>query len=211
MFYKLFVHFMKIGYQRVSTKGQSFDHQEDALKKEGCERIFSDVSSGAKTNRPGLDEMLSLLREGDVIVVYKLDRLGRSLSHLVELINELTEKGIDIKSLNDPIDTTSAQGRMVTRIFSVIAEFERELIQERTLTGLSAARARGRVGGRPKGLSKEAENTAIAAQALYNEGDLSAQAIADKLSISKTTLYKYLRYRKVDIGSYQKPQFSQVS
>ncbi|WP_445768995.1 recombinase family protein [Rheinheimera sp.] len=197
---------MKIGYCRISTKGQSFHLQEDVLKAEGCERVFRDIASGAKSSRPGLDEMLAQLRPGDVIVVYKLDRLGRLLQHLVDLINNLSERQVGLKSLNDPVDTTTAQGRLITNVFASIAEFERDLIRERTRAGLMAARARGRNGGRPVGLGKEAEALTIAAEALYKQNSLSAQQIADKLSISKTTLYKYLRHRGVEIGSYNNKQ-----
>ena len=192
---------MIFGYCRISTKGQSFDLQEDALKNAGCERIFKDVASGAKTKRPGLDDLLGQLRAGDIIVVYKLDRLGRSLQHLVHLMNQLTERQIGLRSLNDPVDTTTPQGRLITNVFASIAEFERDLIRERTKAGLASARARGRNGGRPPGLSKEAQNVAIAAEALYRQGSLSAQQIAAQLSISKTTLYKYLRIQGVGIGS----------
>ncbi|MFC4657008.1 recombinase family protein [Rheinheimera marina] len=192
---------MIFGYCRISTKGQSFDLQEDALKNAGCERVFRDVASGAKTKRPGLDDLLGQLRAGDIIVVYKLDRLGRSLQHLVHLMNQLTERQIGLRSLNDPVDTTTPQGRLITNVFASIAEFERDLIRERTKAGLASARARGRNGGRPPGLSKEAQNVAIAAEALYKQGSLSAQQIAAQLSISKTTLYKYLRLQGVGIGS----------
>ena len=192
---------MIFGYCRISTKGQSFDLQEDALKNAGCERVFKDVASGAKTKRPGLDDLLGQLRAGDIIVVYKLDRLGRSLQHLVHLMNQLTERQIGLRSLNDPVDTTTPQGRLITNVFASIAEFERDLIRERTKAGLVSARARGRNGGRPPGLSKEAQNVAIAAEALYKQGSLSAQQIAAQLSISKTTLYKYLRLQGVGIGS----------
>ncbi|MFU9929658.1 recombinase family protein [Klebsiella pneumoniae] len=192
---------MIFGYCRISTKGQSFDLQEDALKNAGCERVFKDVASGAKTKRPGLDDLLGQLRAGDIIVVYKLDRLGRSLQHLVHLMNQLTERQIGLRSLNDPVDTTTPQGRLITNVFASIAEFERDLIRERTKAGLASARARGRNGGRPPGLSKEAQNVAIAAEALYKQGSLSAQQIAAQLSISKTTLYKYLRLQGVGIGS----------
>lgn len=192
---------MIFGYCRISTKGQSFDLQEDALKNAGCERVFRDIASGAKTKRPGLDDLLGQLRAGDIIVVYKLDRLGRSLQHLVHLMNQLTERQIGLRSLNDPVDTTTPQGRLITNVFASIAEFERDLIRERTKAGLASARARGRNGGRPPGLSKEAQNVAIAAEALYKQGSLSAQQIAAQLSISKTTLYKYLRLQGVGIGS----------
>ncbi len=192
---------MKIGYQRISTKDQSFDLQTDALLNYGCEKLFSDISSGAKSQREKLDEMLCQLRPGDILVVYKLDRLGRSLKHLVELINDLTEKKIGLVSLNDPVDTTSAHGRLITNIFASIAEFERELIVERTKAGLNAARARGRTGGRPKGLSKEAKTKAVAAESLYSSKKLPVSDICNQLQISKSTFYNYLKVRGVEIDN----------
>jgi DNA invertase Pin-like site-specific DNA recombinase len=196
---------VKIGYARVSTRDQNLDLQVDALKSAGCERIYQDVAGGAKTARPALDDMLGQLRAGDVLVIWKLDRMGRSLTHLVELVGDLLKRKIGLLSLNDPINTTSAQGRLVFNLFASLAEFERELIRERTQAGLSAARARGRVGGRPKGLSSEAEATAMAAETLYRERRLSVSAIAQKLHVSKSTLYSYLRHRGVEIGPYEKP------
>jgi DNA invertase Pin-like site-specific DNA recombinase len=196
---------MKLGYARVSTRDQNLDMQVDALKRAGCERIYQDVASGSKTARPALDEMLAQLRAGDVLVIWKLDRMGRSLAHLVELVGNLVTRKVGLVSLNDPIDTTSSQGRLVFNLFASLAEFERELIRERTQAGLSAARARGRVGGRPKGLSSEAEATAMAAETLYSEKRLSVSAIAGKLHISKSTLYGYLRHRGVEVGPYNKP------
>lgn len=195
---------MKIGYARVSTRDQKPDLQLDALKAAGCERVYQDVASGAKTARPALDELLGQLRAGDVLVIWKLDRMGRSLKHLVELVGHLMERKVGLLSLNDPIDTTSAQGRLVFNLFASLAEFERELIRERTNAGLTAARARGRVGGRPRGLSPQAEATALAADTLYRERKLSVAAIAQKLHVSKSTLYSYLRHRGVEIGPYQK-------
>lgn len=186
---------MRIGYARVSTKDQSLDLQEDALRNAGCEKVFAEVASGAKTARPVLDDLLSRLRAGDVLVIWKLDRLGRSLKHLVTLATELMEREVGLISLNDPIDTTTPQGRLIFNIFASLAEFERDLIRERTQAGLQAARARGRKGGRPPGLSKKAEATAMAAETLYREGQLSVQEICDQLGISKPTLYNYLRYR----------------
>jgi DNA invertase Pin-like site-specific DNA recombinase len=177
---------MKIGYARVSTRDQNLDLQLDALQRAGCETIYQDVASGAKTLRPELDKMLGQLRSGDVLVIWKLDRLGRSLAHLVELVGDLVKRKIGLVSLNDPIDTTSAQGRLVFNLFASLAEFERELIRERTQTGLTSARARGRVGGRPKGLSSQAQATAMAAETLYREKRLSVSAIAGKLHISKS-------------------------
>ena len=192
---------MKIGYARVSTRDQNADLQVDALKHAGCERIYHDVASGAKSARPELSKLLSHVRAGDVVVIWKLDRLGRSLKHLVELVGELAAHSVGLQSLNDPIDTTHAQGRFVFNLFASLAEFERELIRERTQAGLSAARARGRVGGRPKGLPAKADATAMAAETLYRERRLSVNAIAEKLHISKSTLYHYLRHRGVEIGS----------
>lgn len=195
---------MKFGYARVSTPEQSLDLQIDALKKEGCQKIFQETVSGAKTERVALDKLLDQVRVGDVIVVWKLDRLGRSLKHLIGLVSALMEKSVGLKSLNDPVDTTSSHGRLVFNIFASLAEFERDLIRERTQAGLQAARARGRVGGRPKGLSEQAKKTAIAAEALYKQGKLSVNEVARNLGISKGTLYSYLRYRGVKTGSFRK-------
>ncbi|WP_196363154.1 recombinase family protein, partial [Pseudomonas savastanoi] len=190
---------MKIGYARVSTRDQNLDLQLDALNRAGCERIYQDVASGSKTARPALDELLGQVRAGDVLVIWKLDRMGRSLKHLVELVGNLIERKVGLLSLNDPIDTTSAQGRLVFNLFASLAEFERELIRERTQAGLSAARARGRMGGRmggrPKGLTPRAQATAMVAETLYRERKLSVAAIAQKLHVSKSTLYSYLRHR----------------
>ncbi|MGC7393722.1 recombinase family protein, partial [Xanthomonas citri pv. citri] len=202
---------MKIGYARVSTREQNPALQVDSLKAAGCERIYQDVASGAKTARPALDELLGQLRGGDVLVIWKLDRMGRSLKHLVELVGSLMERKVGLLSLNDPIDTTSAQGRFVFNLFATLAEFERELIRERTQAGLTAARARGRVGGRPKGLSPQAEATALAAETLYRERKLSVAAIAQKLHLSKSTLYSYLRHRGVEIGPYKQSAQSPIN
>jgi DNA invertase Pin-like site-specific DNA recombinase len=195
---------MKIGYARVSTKEQSFDLQLDALRKAGCKKVYQETVSGTKAARLQLDLMLDNLRAGDVLVIWKLDRLGRSLRHLVELVHGLMEKGVGLKSLNDPIDTTTPQGRLSFNLFASLAEFERDLIRERTQAGLSAARARGRRGGRPRGLPSSAEVTARAAETLYTERKLSVRQIANRLGISKSTLYAYLRHRGVRIGPYQR-------
>lgn len=193
---------MKIGYARVSTKDQNLDLQKDALKEWGCEEIYCDVASGANTQRPQMQEAFKRLRKGDTLVIWKLDRLGRSLKHLIEVVHDLELKGVGLKSLRDDfIDTTTSQGKLIFNIFACLSEFERDLIRERTQAGLKAARARGRKGGRPKGLSKEAESTAYAAEALYKEGKLSIKAISDKLGVSRATLYSYLRHRGVKIGS----------
>ena len=192
---------MRVGYARVSTKDQSFDLQIDCLKKAKCDEVFKEVASGAKTPRPVLDDLLSRLRSTYVLIIWKLDRLGRSLYHLVTLTNEMMERKIGLSSLNDPIDTTTATGRLVFNIFASLAEFERDLIRERTNAGLMAARSRGRQGGRPQGLTKQAKTTAMAADTLYREGKLSVQAICDQLGIAKPTLYAYLRHRGVKTGS----------
>jgi DNA invertase Pin-like site-specific DNA recombinase len=196
---------MRLGYARVSTRDQSFDLQIDALKKANCEKIYKEVASGARTARPVLDDLLSRMRAGDTLVVWKLDRLGRSLQHLVMLAKELLDRQIGLISLNDPIDTTTPQGRLVFNIFASLAEFERDLIRERTQAGLTAARARGRTGGRPPGLSRQAEAAAMAAETLYREGQLSVKAICEQLRISKPTFYAYLNHRGVETGARRKP------
>ncbi len=194
---------MKLGYARVSTKDQHLELQIDALTKAGCEKIYQDIASGARTERPALNEMINNLRPGDMLVIWKLDRLGRSLNHLISLVNGLMEKKIGLQSLHDPIDTTTAQGRLSFNLFASLAEFERDLIRERTQAGLSSARARGRNGGRPKGIPLKAEATACAAETLYKEGRLSVNEISEKLGIAKSTLYAYLRHRGVTLGSFK--------
>jgi DNA invertase Pin-like site-specific DNA recombinase len=194
---------LRIGYARVSTREQNFDMQVDALRAAGCEKIYSEAVSGARAERPILDELLRNIRSGDVLVIWKLDRLGRSLRHLVELVGTLMEKGIGLQSLHDPVDTTTPHGRLTFNLFASLAEFERDLIRERTQAGLTAARARGRNGGRPKGILPQAEATAMAVETLYREGNLTTRQIASKLSISKSTLYAYLRHRGVAIGAYR--------
>lgn len=195
---------MRIGYARVSTREQNFDLQVDALREAGCERIYTEAVSGARAERPVLDELLRNLRPKDVLVIWKLDRLGRSLKHLVDMVGLLMDREIGLQSLHDPIDTTTSQGRLTFNIFASLAEFERDTIRERTHAGLAAARARGRNGGRPKGITPEAEATALAAETLYREGKLTTKQIATKLHISKSTLYAYLRYRRVAIGAYHR-------
>lgn len=193
---------MKIGYARVSTKDQNLALQTDALNKAGCEIIFTETASGAKTDRVELSKMLSQIRKGDIVVVYKLDRLGRSLKHLLEVVAQLNEKQVGIQSISDAIDTTTPQGRLFFNISACFAEFERDLIRERTKAGLEAARARGRKGGRRQGMTKEAEQKAILAEAYYREGKMGVNQIALEIGVSKMTLYKYLRHRKVSIGAY---------
>ncbi len=191
---------MRIGYARVSTHDQNLDLQLDALTQEGCEQIFKDKISGSKTKRPGLDELKHILRKGDQVVVWKLDRLGRSLRDLVDLINFFDSKGVEFQSIQDKIDTSTAVGKFTFHIFAAVAQFERDIIRTRTLAGLKAARARGRIGGRPKGLTHAAKNKALAAETLYKEKILSISEICKQLGISRSTLYSYLRYRGIKIG-----------
>lgn len=190
---------MKIGYARVSTKEQNLSLQMDALEKEGCKEIFQEKISGAKADRPELRKMIDQLRAGDIIVTWKLDRMGRSLRDLVNLMNEIQEKGAGLKSLHDSIDTSTPQGKLTFHLFASLAEFERDIIRERTKAGLEAARARGRKGGRPKGLSKEAQDKAMIAETLYKQGEMTVTQICKHLDIARSTLYKYLRYRNVKL------------
>ena len=192
---------MKYGYARVSTKDQNLDLQIDALKQYGCQKIFSEHAKGAKADRPQWLELLHQIKSGDSLIIWKLDRIGRSLSHLISIVNELIKKNVSIISLNDPINTSSIQGKFMFNIFASLAEFEKDLIRERTMAGLRSARIRGKIGGRPKGLSKEAQRTACMAEALYAQKELSINEITQQLDISKTTLYKYLRTRDVVIFS----------
>ena len=196
---------MKIGYARVSTKNQDLSLQLDALEKIGCQKIYQEKITGATRERPQLKKLLEQLSEGDVVVVWKLDRLARSLKDLVNLVNEIQEKGAGLQSLNDHIDTTTPQGKLTFHLFAALAEFERDIIRERTNAGLAAARARGRVGGRPKGLSKKAQHTAIIAENLYLEKSLMVHEICEQLSISRGTLYNYLRHRGVEVGTTHAP------
>ena len=192
---------MEIGYARVSTKEQSLFLQEDALEKAGCKKIYREHIGGGKIDRPVLKEMITQLRKGDIVVVWKLDRLGRSLRDLVKLISSFEKSGIAFKSLNDNIDTTTPAGKLTFHIFAALAEFERDIISSRTKAGLEAARARGRKGGRPKGLSKKAQDKARLAESLYKEKERSISEICDHLHITKPTLYRYLRVRNVKIGN----------
>ncbi len=181
---------MLVGYARVSTQDQNLDLQNDALTKAGCEKIFTDTASGASTERPGLEEALAFVREGDVLVVWKLDRLGRSLQHLIETVHTLQERGIQFRSLQETMDTTSSGGTLIFTIFAALAVFERDIIRERTRAGLTAARARGRTGGRPKVL--DAKQVAMV-QALKDDPSQSVGDICKSLRISKSTYYRCTR------------------
>jgi DNA invertase Pin-like site-specific DNA recombinase len=165
---------MLIGYARVSTHDQSLALQQDALLKVGCNKLFTDTASGAKTERRGLDEALNYVRSGDTLVVWRLDRLGRSLPHLIATMTDLEERGIGFKSLTENIDTTTSGGKLIFHIFGALAEFERNLIRERTTAGLTAARARGRKGGRPNGLTARQRSIA---QSLYDDPKTSIPEI----------------------------------
>lgn len=182
---------MLVGYARVSTNDQNLDLQKDALEAAGCQRLFTDTASGAKAERPGLTNALKECRSGDTLVVWKLDRLGRSLPHLVETVRELAENGIGFKSLQENIDTTTSGGKLIFHIFASLAEFERDLIRERTNAGLSAARARGRKGGRPKGVMDI--NKQKAALALQKDTTRSVKEICEILGVCRNTYYKYVR------------------
>lgn len=186
-----------LGYARVSRDDQNLELQISALKSAGCQErlIFTDKVSGAKTVRPGLEQCLGELKSGDTLIVWRLDRLGRSMSHLVKLIEELRQDGISFKSICDGvIDTTTASGELVFNIFSSLAQFERRLIQERTCAGLSAARARGRLGGRKAILSNDPR--VKTAKRMHEDKSLKIEEICKTLRISRPTLYRYLAIAK---------------
>jgi DNA invertase Pin-like site-specific DNA recombinase len=180
---------LKFGYARVSTDDQNLALQRDALTAAGCERIFEDVKSGAKAERPGLKMALEVARGGDLLVVWRLDRLGRSLGDLIAFSKTLEQRGVGLKSLKEQIDTTSSGGHLVFHMFGALAEFERDVIRERTQAGLAAARARGRKGGRPKRLLPERRKLAVQ---LYHEQRHTIAEICRLMGISKPTLYSYL-------------------
>ena len=183
---------MLIGYMRVSTGEQSLDLQRDALERFGCERVFEDVCSGRATERPGLTKALDIARDGDTLIVWKLDRIGRSLAHVVGLVGDLQKRAVGLKVLTGDVDTTTTTGRLVFGIFATLAEFERDLIHERTMAGLAAARARGRGGGRPRVMTKQKLR---AAMVLMADRENSAQGVAKELGVSVSTLYAYVDAR----------------
>lgn len=180
------------GYARVSTQQQQLHLQLDALRAYGCQDIRKEKVSALK-ERPALRELLAQVQPGDTVVVWKLDRLGRSLKHLVDLVLGFQDKQIQFVSLQDHLDTTTAQGRLMFNLFASLAEFERDLIRERTQAGLAAARARGRQGGRPPGLSKEAQSKAEAVKTLYRQQDKTTAEIGQLLGLGRSTVYRYLR------------------
>ncbi len=193
---------MRIGYARVSTQDQNLDLQRDALRQAGCEKVITDTASGAKAARPGLDKVRELLRAGDTLVVWRLDRLGRSLKDLIASVAWLEEQGVALVSLQETIDTSTPAGRLTFHLFGALAEFERNLIRERTQAGLTAARARGRAGGRPVAL--DPAKRALAVQ-LYEARTLSVAQICATLGISKPTLYAYVRAHQAASQSQQNP------
>jgi DNA invertase Pin-like site-specific DNA recombinase len=199
---------MLIGYARVSTHDQTLNLQLDALKLAGCEKICTDTASGAKTEREGLQDALDHLRTGDTLVMWRLDRLGRTLKQLIELINELNSQGVGFKSLQENIDTTTSGGKLIFHIFGALAEFERDIIRERTNAGLQAARARGRLGGRPKALSPR---QVALAQSLYDSREHPIQDICDTLGISKGTLYRYLNLTSSSVKDNRSSKRSEVT
>lgn len=182
---------MKIGYVRVSTAEQNETLQIDALKEAGCEKFFTDTSTGAKFERKGLEEILAFVRSGDSVVVWKLDRLGRSLKDLIETLNLLSQHGVNFVGLTEQIDTTTPGGKLIFHLMGALAEFERDLIRERTHAGLTAARARGRRGGRPRKLSTTGK-VALARRMFADKGN-SIQEICSTLGISRSTLYRHVK------------------
>ena len=180
-----------IGYARVSTSEQDLSLQIDELKAEGCQNIFQDVVTGTASKRPGLDECLRTLRSGDILVVWRLDRLGRSMQHLVSLVTNLKSRGVGFRSLRDgAIDTTTASGELIFNVFAALAQFEAELIRERTRAGLAAARARGRKGGRTP--VSASDPRIRMAKKMHEDKSLSPREICTSLKISRATLYRYL-------------------
>lgn len=188
---------MKIGYARVSTLDQSLDLQLDALEKAGCDMVYKEKMCGMKDERPELQKLLQYARKGDILVVYKLDRLGRSTKRLIELSEELEQRGIELLSIRDSIDTTTAVGKAMFKMLAVLAEMERDLISERTRAGLESARARGRSGGRPKKDRKDIEK----ALKLYDTEQYTVKEIEEMTNVSKATLYREIRKMKVHVPS----------
>src|SRR3954468_18557023 len=184
---------MLVGYARVSTQDQTLALQQDALEEAGCERVFTDTASGAKAERKGLDEALAYARAGDTLVVWKLDRLGGSIRHLIDVITALQGRGIGFRSLTEQIDSTTSGGKLIFHVFAALAEFERDIIRERTQAGLAAARARGRRGGRPRAASLNDAKKVALAQKLYDDETHSIDEICKTLRVSRATLYRYIK------------------
>ena len=189
---------MRVGYARVSTRDQNLKLQLDALDKEGCEVIFKEKKSGVSKNRPEFENCMDHLRKGDTLIVWKLDRVGRSLMSLVKIVEELRRREVHLKIITESIDTSTAIGNLFFHITAAFAEYERNLNRERSMAGLAAARAEGRVGGRPKGLTPAAKIKAEAAASMYTKGNSITQ-IEGALDISKATIYKYLSLHDVQL------------
>jgi DNA invertase Pin-like site-specific DNA recombinase len=185
---------MLIGYARVSTGDQSADLQKDALQQAGCERIFTDTMSGWSSERPGLGKALDHARKGDTIVVWKLDRFGRSLRHLVNTVASMESRGVGFKSITESIDTTTSGGRLVCHIFAALAEFEREIIRERTKAALAAARARGRTGGRPTVMPP---NRIEQAKKLLRTPGITIKEVCEMVGIGRSTLYRHVDVKNI--------------
>lgn len=182
---------MKIGYARVSTKDQNLDLQIEALENAGCEKIYQEKISGSAKNRSELDKMMEQFREGDELYVWRLDRLGRSLKNIIALVLSLSDKGIIIKGLVDGVDTSTINGRLFLNLMASLAEYERELIRERTNAGLQSARARGRTGGRPKGFTKEKISKLLLLRSIYKDMTKSPVEIYKPFGLSRATFYRY--------------------
>lgn len=184
---------MLIGYARVSTIDQTLALQQDALTSAGCEKIFTDTASGSLADRPGLADALTFARRGDTLVVWRLDRLGRSLRHLIDTVATLDERGIHLRSLQEQLDTSTSGGKLVFHVFGALAEFERDLIRERTQAGLAAARARGKVGGRPRAQALNSPQKVQVVKALHKDKRNSVADICRTLGVSRTTFYRYIK------------------
>ena len=180
---------MHIGYARISTEDQKLDLQHDALRATGCEKIFDETASGASTRLPVREELLDYARRGDTVVVWKLDRLGRSLRDLIEVVTALGERGVGLRSLHESIDTTTPSGKLTFHVFGALAEFERDVMRERTQAGLLAARKRGKKLGRPRSLSREQVEMA---RSMMANPKLSARRVAEQLGVHRATLYRNL-------------------
>ena len=184
---------MKFGYARVSTKDQNLNLQIEALEKAGCEKIFNEKISGSTKNRPELDKMIAHLRKDDVLFVWRLDRLGRSLKNIIDLVLSLSEKGVVIKGISDGVDTSTSSGRLFLNIMASLAEYERELIKERTNAGLQSARARGRTGGRPKGYTKETISKLLIMRSVYKDKSKTPEEVYKPLGLTRATFYRYAK------------------
>ncbi len=178
---------MQVGYARISTGGQNLEGQLDALQAAGCERIFEERASGSRSDRPILSQALEFVRAGDVLVTYRLDRIARSLPHLITVMDDLNQRGVEFRSLTENLDTSSPGGRLIFHVFGAVSQFELDLIRERTRTGLDAARKRGRVGGRPRRMT---EGKIRAAKKLLADGT-PVKEVANTLDVSVPTLFRW--------------------